>query len=335
MNKILIMGLPTAGKTTLATMLAQRLNAVHFNADDVRANINRELGFSEADRIEHARRMGWLCDQVVKAGCFAIADFICPTPATRAAFAAGAEPFVIWVDRIKTGPYEDTNRMFVPPERVDLRVTSDGSPEYWTEEVMRRLRPIFDPKMPTALFLGRYQPFHDGHKALIVAGLERVGQAASQFATRKTSMSRIPSTSNMCAPASSTASRNSRAASWSFQCPTSRTSSMAAMSATASSRSISMPRSKKSRRPRHARSSSPVEASQGTESRLMAKRAEDLQQILRVPRGSFAPSFDRSLVGGLSDQVEGEMADDGHVSGAVAGAQARVVFIEGHVEGPV
>src|SRR6266545_4556820 len=72
------MGLPGAGKTTLSKHLAPRLNAVHFNADDVRANINRDLGFSEPDRIEHARRMGWLCDQVVKVGCFAIADFICP-----------------------------------------------------------------------------------------------------------------------------------------------------------------------------------------------------------------------------------------------------------------
>jgi adenylylsulfate kinase-like enzyme len=63
----------------LARALAPQLNAVHFNADDVRANINRELGFSEADQIEQARRMGWLCDQVVKVGCFAIADFICRT----------------------------------------------------------------------------------------------------------------------------------------------------------------------------------------------------------------------------------------------------------------
>jgi adenylylsulfate kinase len=176
-NKILIMGLPTAGKTTLARALVPRLNAVHFNADEVRHNINRELGFSEEDRIEQARRMGWLCDQVVKAGCFAIADFICPTPTARAAFAAGGEPFVIWVDRIKTGPYADTNRMFVPPERIDLRVSDEGTPEFWTEEVMRLLRPIFDPKKPTALFLGRYQPFQDGHKALIVEGIRRVGQA--------------------------------------------------------------------------------------------------------------------------------------------------------------
>src|SRR5260370_20114708 len=115
------MGLSTAGKTTLARVLAPRLNAVHFNADDVRHNINRELGFSETDRIEHARRMGWLCDQVIKAGCFAIAAFICSTPAPRAAFAGSAEPLVVCVDRIKSGPYHDTNMVFVPPDPVDLR----------------------------------------------------------------------------------------------------------------------------------------------------------------------------------------------------------------------
>lgn len=176
-RKILVMGLPGAGKTTLSKVLAPRLNAVHFNADEVRANINKDLGFSEADRAEQARRMGWLCDRVVEVGGYAIADFICPTPETRAAFFAGGDAFVIWIDRIKESPFEDTNRMFVPPERFDLRVTADGPPEYWAEQVMSHLRPVFDPKKPTALFLGRYQPFHDGHKALIVEGLKRVGQA--------------------------------------------------------------------------------------------------------------------------------------------------------------
>jgi adenylylsulfate kinase len=176
-KKILIMGLPGAGKTTLAEVLAPRLNAVHFNADDVRANVNRDLGFSEADRIEQARRMGWLCDQVVKVGCFAIADFICPTPSTREAFLSGGNAFVIFVDRIQEGAFEDTNRIFVPPERFDLRVTSNGAPEFWAEQAMMRLRPVFDPKKPTALFVGRYQPFHEGHRTLIVEGIRRVGQA--------------------------------------------------------------------------------------------------------------------------------------------------------------
>ena len=152
-KKILIMGLPGAGKTTLANELAPRLNAVHFNADDVRANINKDLGFSEVDRIEHARRMGWLCDRVIKVGGFAIADFICPTVATRQAFEADGEAFVIFVDRIRAGAFEDTNRMFVPPEKYDLRVAREGSPQYWAEQAMLRLRPVFDPKKPTALEL--------------------------------------------------------------------------------------------------------------------------------------------------------------------------------------
>jgi len=173
-RKILIMGLPGAGKTTLAASLAPLLNAVTFNADAVRANLSRDLGFSHQDRIEHARRMGWMCDRVAEAGGTAIADFVCPTEETRAAF---GDAFTIWVDRISAGRFEDTNQMFVPPTRFDLRVAADGPPQYWAEQALGRLRPAFDPQKPTALFLGRYQPFHLGHRLLIEEGLRRVGQA--------------------------------------------------------------------------------------------------------------------------------------------------------------
>jgi len=173
MRKILIMGLPGAGKTTLANALAPLLNAVVFNADAVRANVSRDLGFSLDDRIEHARRMGWMCDRVVEAGGTVIADFICPTEATREAF---GEAFTIWVDRIDAGRFEDTNRMFFPPGRFDLRVGAEGAPQYWAEQALARLRPAFDPQKPTALFVGRYQPWHPGHQRLIEEGLRRVGQ---------------------------------------------------------------------------------------------------------------------------------------------------------------
>jgi len=172
-RKILIMGLPGAGKTTLAQALVPLLNAVHFNADAVRANVNKDLGFALADRIEQARRMGWLCDRVVEAGAFAVADFICPTDETRAAFGPA---FVVWVDRIKEGAFADTNRMFVPPQRFDVRVTAEGTPAYWAQRIYERLLPTFNPKAPTALFLGRYQPFHEGHLRLIEEGLRRIGQ---------------------------------------------------------------------------------------------------------------------------------------------------------------
>lgn len=148
MTKILIMGLPGAGKTTLARILALRLGGVHFEADQVRANVNKDLGFSHEDRVEQARRMGWLCDRVAAAGCTAIADFVCPLNETRAAFGPA---FTVWVDRISEGRFEDTNRMFEPPHDFDIRVTADGAPEYWVERVAAALSPTFDPKRPTAL----------------------------------------------------------------------------------------------------------------------------------------------------------------------------------------
>jgi predicted ABC-type ATPase len=151
-RKILVMGLPGAGKTTLANALAPMLNAIVFNADAVRANLSRDLSFSHQDRVEHARRMGWMCDRVAEAGATVIADFICPTPETRAAF---GEAFTIWLDRIEAGRFADTNRMFVQPERFDLRVEAQGPPEYWAEKVIALLRPAFDPRKPTALFIGR------------------------------------------------------------------------------------------------------------------------------------------------------------------------------------
>jgi cytidyltransferase-like protein len=172
-RKILIMGLPGAGKTTLAGALAPLLNAVVFNADAVRANLSRDLGFSHEDRVEHARRMGWMCDRIVDAGGTVIADFICPTDETRTAFGAA---FTIWVDRIESGRFEDTNRLFVAPQHVDLHVTSKGAPQYWVEQALAQLRPPFDPQKPTALFIGRYQPFHGGHQRLVEEGLRRIGQ---------------------------------------------------------------------------------------------------------------------------------------------------------------
>src|SRR5262249_13944176 len=168
------------------------------------------------------------------------------TPATRAAFLHGGEAFVIWLDRIQVGTFADTNRMFVPPDRFDLRVTAHGPPEYWAEQAMMRLRPVVDPKKPTALFIGRYQPFHEGHRALIVEGLQASARPASQCATRKALTTKIRSISSTSRRASSRACANSKAGTLWCRYRTSVMCSTAATSATRSSASTLIWRSKTS-----------------------------------------------------------------------------------------
>jgi adenylylsulfate kinase len=139
MHKILIMGLPGAGKTTLSMALVPMLRAIHFNGDQVREALNRDLGFSVADRLEQARRMGWMADQVARAGYFVVADFVCPTEDSRRAFQSEGKAFIVWVDRIKSGRFADTNRLFEPPTEFDLRVSTWGTPQQWATRLARQL----------------------------------------------------------------------------------------------------------------------------------------------------------------------------------------------------
>jgi len=173
-RKILIMGLPGSGKTTLAEKLIQKLNAAWFNADAVRQDIYSELGFDYEDRIKHATRMGKLCDWATLGGGYAVADFICPTKETRKAFNAD---FTIWVNRIDEGRYADTNKMFEKPEDYDIKLEG-GTSEEWVKAVTKKLNETeeWDNQAPTALLIGRYQPFHAGHKALVAEALKRTGQ---------------------------------------------------------------------------------------------------------------------------------------------------------------
>ena len=165
-KKILIMGLPKSGKTTLARELAPLLQAVHFDADEVRKNINVELGFSEFDRLEQARRMGWLCDRVVESGHFAIASFICPTIATRRAF---GPCYTIWMNTVEKCGYADTNKIFEKPMFPDFELQKWEGIPFETASMLRNK--ILGDK-PRSLFIGRWQPLHAGHIALISTAIK-------------------------------------------------------------------------------------------------------------------------------------------------------------------
>ena len=117
--KILICGLPGSGKTTLANVLVPMLNAVWLNADEVRKNAN-DWDFSPEGRIRQANRMKSMAQEAIKDNRHVIADFVCPTETTRRDFDAD---FTIWMDTIKEGRFEDTNKMFEPPKNYDYRVS--------------------------------------------------------------------------------------------------------------------------------------------------------------------------------------------------------------------
>ena len=134
MKIILIMGLPGAGKTTLANELAPLLNAKRLNADEVRKAAN-DWDFSEEGRTRQAKRMADFALKLKDEGNYVIADFICPTPKARSLFPAD---YVVWVDTIKEGRFDDTNKMFVKPEKYDFHVTSQDA-KNWAPKILKNL----------------------------------------------------------------------------------------------------------------------------------------------------------------------------------------------------
>ena len=184
-QRILIMGLPGAGKTTLAEELKRQLVAagktfVHFNADEVRKKYN-DWDFSESGRIRQSIRMRELADSYPEFD-YTICDFVAPLVEMRNNFKAD---WTIWIDTIREGRYADTNAAFVEPNVYDFRITEQNA-EKWAEFIVshiveNRRRPTFDWKKETVQMLGRWQPWHDGHRALFERLIARTGQVVIQI----------------------------------------------------------------------------------------------------------------------------------------------------------
>lgn len=132
------MGLPGSGKTWLAERLQKRLNCAWFNADKVREMAN-DWEFSEAARLRQAYRMQNIADYEIENNRTVIADFVCPLEITREIFDAD---YIVWMDTISRGRYEDTNDMFQTPEKVDYHVEAwfDNTDEALADAIARHIR---------------------------------------------------------------------------------------------------------------------------------------------------------------------------------------------------
>ena len=129
------MGLPGAGKTTLANELAPLLKAKRVNADEIRKAAD-DWDFSEEGRIRQSKRMAENAIKLKNEGNYVIADFICPTPEARNLFPADV---IILVDTIKEGRFDDTNQMFVKPEKYDFHVTSQDA-KLWASKIIKEIK---------------------------------------------------------------------------------------------------------------------------------------------------------------------------------------------------
>ncbi len=199
-SRILVMGLPGAGKTYFAERLKKyieenssfdsmpayrmaqyELPPQHykskvdwFNADDIRRKFN-DWDFSKEGRIRQSLRMFEF--SIKCTGDYVICDFVAPLPEMRHNFKAD---WTIWIDTIDEGRYEDTNKAFVPPDVYDFRITEQNA-EKWVEFVgdhilYNKRRPVFDWKKETVQMLGRWQPWHAGHRALFERAISKTGQ---------------------------------------------------------------------------------------------------------------------------------------------------------------
>ena len=205
MKKILIMGLPGAGKTFFAERLKkfleensrvshmpleklaqQEMMPLHwdakvkwFNADEVRKSYN-DWDFSKEGRIRQSIRMAEFA--LKSSADFVICDFVAPLPEMRHNFKAD---WTIWIDTIKEGRYEDTNKAFVEPDVYDFRIIEQNA-DKWVQFVGQHIlentrRPVFNWQKETVQMLGRWQPWHEGHRALFERAIAKTGQVVIQI----------------------------------------------------------------------------------------------------------------------------------------------------------
>jgi len=122
-------GLSGAGKSTIANIVEQKLHATGrhtylLDGDNVRHGLNRDLGFTDADRVENIRRVAEVAKLMVDAGIIVIASFISPFKAERQMareLVAENEFIEVFVDStLAVAEQRDTKGLYAKARRGEL-----------------------------------------------------------------------------------------------------------------------------------------------------------------------------------------------------------------------
>lgn len=174
---ILVFGLPGSGKTYFATKLKQALGdkISHVNGDDIR-QLHNDWDFSPDGRLRQAIRMREYANDLLSQGKHVVLDFVCPLREYRRVINADIN---IFANRTPVRDFPDTTAMFEQPdyenEYLEEIINDDTDVDGLVGELSYDLSSI-DYTKPTAMMIGRFQPFHAGHKALFEAALAKHGQ---------------------------------------------------------------------------------------------------------------------------------------------------------------
>lgn len=147
-------GLPSAGKSTIMNLVERRLHAkgahtYSLDGDNMRGGLSRDLGFTDADRVENIRRAGEVAKLMVEAGLIVLCAFVSPFRAERRLVRDLVEqgefvevfvdtPLEVCIERDPKGLYKKAragkvfhvtgiDSPYEPPERAEIRLRSEGN----------------------------------------------------------------------------------------------------------------------------------------------------------------------------------------------------------------